>query len=261
MPARTLPTFSVAAQNYPSKAMRLVSPFPPGGSVDVVGRMLAAKLTESLGQQMIVDNRSGASGIIGTELVAKAPPDGYTLLINTLPLVTNQFLMAAGAVRPDARLRTDLDGDVVAVAGHGASVGAGALDQGTDRARAFQAGPAQLLRGRRWHQSAHRRRAFQPARWHKHGRRAVQGRRARGHCGDRRRSGRHVRQRLAGSRLREIRPAARARGDEHDALPGPAGSADGRRGRRPGIRVPHVARDPRAQGNAGVDREPAQRAD
>ena len=70
-----------------------MSPFPPGGSVDVVGRILAAKLTENLGQQVIVDNRSGASGIIGTELVAKAPPDGYTLLINTLPLVTNEFLM------------------------------------------------------------------------------------------------------------------------------------------------------------------------
>ena len=86
-------TFPVAAQNYPVKTIRLVSPFPPGGSVDVVGRILAAKLTENLGQQVIVDNRSGASGIIGTELVAKAPPDGYTLLINTLPLVTNEFLM------------------------------------------------------------------------------------------------------------------------------------------------------------------------
>ena len=84
----------VAAQNYPAKAVRLVSPFPPGGSVDVVGRILAAKLTENLGQQVIVDNRSGASGIIGTDFVAKSPPDGYTLLINTLPLVTNQYLMA-----------------------------------------------------------------------------------------------------------------------------------------------------------------------
>lgn len=83
-----------AAQQYPAKTIRLVSPFPPGGSVDVVGRILAAKLTENLGQQVIVDNRSGASGIIGTEIVAKSPPDGYTLLINTLPLVTNQFLMS-----------------------------------------------------------------------------------------------------------------------------------------------------------------------
>lgn len=89
-----------AAQSYPTKTVRLVAPFPPGGSVDVVGRILAEKLTQNLGRQVIVDNRSGASGIVGTELVAKAPPDGYTLLINTLPLVTNQFLMARVAYDP-----------------------------------------------------------------------------------------------------------------------------------------------------------------
>src|SRR5438105_15748739 len=82
-----------AAQTYPSKAIRLVSPFPPGGSVDVVGRLLAAKLSESMGQQMVVDNRSGASGVIGTEVVMNSPPDGYTLLSNTIPFATNQFLM------------------------------------------------------------------------------------------------------------------------------------------------------------------------
>ena len=83
-----------AAQNYPTKTIRLVSPFPPGGSVDVVGRLVAAKLSEQFGQQVIVDNRSGASGNIGTELVANAPPDGYTLIIQTLPLVVNQFLLS-----------------------------------------------------------------------------------------------------------------------------------------------------------------------
>lgn len=83
----------VAAQNYPAKAIRLVSPFPPGGSVDVVGRLVAGKLSESLGQQVVVDNRSGASGNIGTELVANAPADGYTLIIQTIPLVANQFLL------------------------------------------------------------------------------------------------------------------------------------------------------------------------
>src|SRR5437763_5470563 len=88
------------AQSYPSKAMRLVSPFPPGGSVDVVGRLLAAKLSETLGQQMVVDNRSGASGLIGTEVVMNAPPDGYTLLINTIPFVTNQFLMPRAPYDP-----------------------------------------------------------------------------------------------------------------------------------------------------------------
>ena len=81
------------AQNYPVKTVRLISPFPPGGSVDVVGRLVAAKLSEQLGQQMVVDNRSGASGNIGTELVANAPADGYTLLIQTIPLVVNQFML------------------------------------------------------------------------------------------------------------------------------------------------------------------------
>ena len=88
------------AQSYPSKAMRLVSPFPPGGSVDVVGRLLAAKLSETMGQQMVVDNRAGASGVIGTEIVMNAPPDGYTLLVNTIPFVTNQFLMPRVAYDP-----------------------------------------------------------------------------------------------------------------------------------------------------------------
>jgi tripartite-type tricarboxylate transporter receptor subunit TctC len=86
-----LPAF---AQNYPAKTVRLIAPFPPGGSVDVVGRILAAKLTENIGQQVIVDNRSGASGNIGMELAARAAPDGYTLVINTLPLVTNQFMLS-----------------------------------------------------------------------------------------------------------------------------------------------------------------------
>src|SRR5712671_438270 len=89
-----------AAQSYPSKAIRLVSPFPPGGSVDVVGRLLAAKLSETMGQQMVVDNRSGASGMIGTEIVMNSAPDGYTLLINTIPFVSNQFLMPRAPYDP-----------------------------------------------------------------------------------------------------------------------------------------------------------------
>jgi tripartite-type tricarboxylate transporter receptor subunit TctC len=88
------------AQSYPSKAIRLVSPFPPGGSVDVVGRLLASKLSESMGQQMVVENRSGASGVIGTEIVMSSPPDGYTLLINTIPFVSNQFLMPRAPYDP-----------------------------------------------------------------------------------------------------------------------------------------------------------------
>jgi tripartite-type tricarboxylate transporter receptor subunit TctC len=83
-----------AAAEYPAKPVRIISPFPPGGSVDLVARLLGADLVKPLGQQVVVDNRSGASGMIGTELAKNAAPDGYTLLVNTLPFVTNQFAYA-----------------------------------------------------------------------------------------------------------------------------------------------------------------------
>ena len=73
-------TAVAAAQDYPTKPVRLIIPFPPGGSNDVVGRMIATQLSEKLGKQVVVDNRAGAGGVIGTEIAANAPPDGYTLL-------------------------------------------------------------------------------------------------------------------------------------------------------------------------------------
>src|SRR4051794_3274303 len=69
------------AQEYPTKPVRVIVPFPPGGPNDLVIRPLQAKLQEILGQPFVVDNRAGANGIIGSELVAKAPPDGYMLLV------------------------------------------------------------------------------------------------------------------------------------------------------------------------------------
>lgn len=71
------------AQSYPTRPVRFVVPYPPGGTTDIVGRGIAAKLTERWGQQVVVDNRGGASTIIGAEVAAKASPDGYTLLLVT----------------------------------------------------------------------------------------------------------------------------------------------------------------------------------
>jgi tripartite-type tricarboxylate transporter receptor subunit TctC len=79
---------SAVAQSYPVKPVRFIVPQPPGGGADIVGRVAALKLQEALGQQFVVDNRSGAGGIVGAELVARAPADGYTLLLGFTGLLT-----------------------------------------------------------------------------------------------------------------------------------------------------------------------------
>ena len=84
--------FAAMAQPYPSKTVRVVIPWPPGGSNDIVGRIVLQKMGESMGQQFVVDNRPGAAGSIGADVVAKAPPDGYTLMVHSTTHVGNAHI-------------------------------------------------------------------------------------------------------------------------------------------------------------------------
>src|SRR5450759_4062687 len=85
---------SAAAQNYPTRSIRVIVPFAPGGATDAVLRMLAPRLSENLGQQVVVDNRPGGASTIGMDLVAKSAPDGYTLGVANLSFAVNPSLLS-----------------------------------------------------------------------------------------------------------------------------------------------------------------------
>ncbi len=82
--AALLPAGPAQAQAYPTRAVKMVVPFPPGGSLDIAGRLIAQKLTDAWGQPVVVENKPGAGGNIGADFVAKSPPDGYTILMGAL---------------------------------------------------------------------------------------------------------------------------------------------------------------------------------
>jgi tripartite-type tricarboxylate transporter receptor subunit TctC len=83
---------AVPAQDYPSKTVRIVVPFSPGGGNDIVARFIAQRMTEAFGQTAVVDNRAGAGSTLGTDVVAKSPPDGYTLLVTHNAIAINETL-------------------------------------------------------------------------------------------------------------------------------------------------------------------------
>jgi tripartite-type tricarboxylate transporter receptor subunit TctC len=106
----TLTASATAQSDYPNRPVRLIIPFPAGGSNDIVGRAIAQQMGEKLGKQVIVDNRTGAGGVIGTQEVVKSQPDGYTLLMMSNTQTANESLM------PQAQRKYELMRDLVPIA-------------------------------------------------------------------------------------------------------------------------------------------------
>src|ERR1700684_415922 len=92
--------FAAAAADYPARPITLIVPYPPGGGNDVIARLVAAKMSTSLGRQIVVENRGGAGSTIGTRDVARSTPDGYTMLIATSALAINPALYPDAAYDP-----------------------------------------------------------------------------------------------------------------------------------------------------------------
>ena len=141
-------TAIVSAQPYPSKPIRFIVSFPPGGSSDLIARAIAPRMSERLGQPVVVENRAGAGGMIGVDAVAKAPPDGYTIgLAAAGALSSNIQPVSEHAVPPGEGPRADLDARDDSVLPRRASVAA-FLVEGADRSGKGEAGRA-LVRPRR----------------------------------------------------------------------------------------------------------------
>src|SRR5262249_14360533 len=97
---RQLPPRRALAETWPSRFVRLIVPFPPGGGTDAIARILAGKLSDIWGQQMVVENRGGGATNIGTEAAVRSDPDGYTLILQSMPLAVNRFLFPSLSYDP-----------------------------------------------------------------------------------------------------------------------------------------------------------------
>ena len=164
-----------AADDYPTKPVRVIVGYLPGGPIDVVLRPLAQKLTESFGQPFVIENRPGANGNIGADAVAKAPPDGYTLLMATLAQLTNN-----PGLYPN--MPFDTEKDLAPISLVATSPGAVVVHPSVP---ATTSGQAQFLLDRQWQRESSRRRTIQDAGEHQHVAHPLQGRRARVECSGR----------------------------------------------------------------------------
>ena len=199
----------VDAQAFPSKPIRMIVPFAPGGATDTFSRSLAAELTQTLGQAVVVENRPGAGTTIGADLVAKAPPDGHTLLFTDLSTHTiTGSLYAKLPYDPLQQLRARGGRQLFAAAAGRAPFGHREIGQGTDRPREAPAGDhvRQLGGG---NGDAHDRREIPHASRH------------RGDCGELQ-GRRHARHRAPGRRDRD---AVRDGAGEHRARAARASSS------------------------------------
>ncbi len=168
---------AAAAQDYPCKPVRLIVPQPPGGGFDLVARVVADKLSQRLGQNVVVENRPGSGTLVGTELAAKSPADGYTLLMGALSnIALNPGLVQVAALRSAARLRAHRARGHVLVHADRPQGPAVRFAAGRDRLRAGQSRQAHLRLGRQRLRPARRRGGdLEPRRRAAHAR-ALQGR-------------------------------------------------------------------------------------
>ena len=199
-----------AAQDYPSKPIKLIVPTAPAGIGDIVARQMQQKLGEA-GVTIVVENRPGAAGVIGTNEVAKAPADGYTFLVGNHAVLSMLPHLQKIPYDPFKSFTPVFLAVTVPEHSRGAPVGAGEVGEGADRLRQGQSRQAHLRIAGRRRVGSHRRRTVQAARRRRHHACALQGRGARG-AGSRRRSCQHdVRRGVAGARADPRRAGAPAR--------------------------------------------------
>ena len=156
MSATSLSSIASAADTYPTKPIRFIVPSAPGSGTDIIARILGQKLSERWGQPVIIDDREGAGGVIGTELAARSPPDGYTLYMGfTGPLAVSPASVQKTSLRSDQGFRTRLADRCFTGRIGRASVGCRNFSEGTDRSRQIAIRFAQLRVCRKRHHRPH----------------------------------------------------------------------------------------------------------